>query len=38
MAHAYTPEAITRAISFGVRSIEHGNLIDAQTAAPRRRA
>jgi imidazolonepropionase-like amidohydrolase len=27
-AHAYTPEAITRAVSQGVRTIEHGNLID----------
>jgi len=33
MAHAYTPEAISRCIRFGVRSIEHGNLIDAPTAA-----
>ena len=32
MAHAYTPEAITRCIRLGVRSIEHGNLIDAATA------
>jgi imidazolonepropionase-like amidohydrolase len=32
MAHAYTPEAIRRAIDFGVRSIEHGNLIDRPTA------
>jgi len=27
-AHAYTPEAITRAMHGGVRTIEHGNLID----------
>jgi imidazolonepropionase-like amidohydrolase len=33
MAHAYTPEAISRAVGAGVRSIEHGNLIDADTAA-----
>ncbi len=33
MAHAYTPEAITRAIDAGVRTIEHGNLIDRSTAA-----
>jgi imidazolonepropionase-like amidohydrolase len=33
MAHAYTPEAISRAVRLGVRSIEHGNLIDADTAA-----
>jgi imidazolonepropionase-like amidohydrolase len=32
MAHAYTPEAIGRALDAGVRSIEHGNLIDAGTA------
>jgi imidazolonepropionase-like amidohydrolase len=32
MAHAYTPEAIGRSIEFGVRSIEHGNLIDRATA------
>lgn len=33
MAHAYTPEAIRRAVECGVRTIEHGNLIDAPTAA-----
>ena len=33
LAHAYTPEAIRRAVECGVRSIEHGNLIDAPTAA-----
>jgi len=32
MAHAYTPEAIRRSIDFGVRSIEHANLIDRATA------
>jgi imidazolonepropionase-like amidohydrolase len=32
LAHAYTPEAITRAVSQGVRTIEHGNLIDEPTA------
>lgn len=32
MAHAYTPQAISRAIKFGVRTIEHGNLVDADTA------
>ncbi len=31
-AHAYIPEAITRAVRAGVRSIEHGNLIDATAA------
>ena len=33
MAHVYTPEAIRRCVEFGVRSIEHANLIDADTAA-----
>src|SRR5208282_5256889 len=33
MAHAYSPEAIRRSIDFGVRSIEHANLIDRATAA-----
>ncbi|HJS30380.1 MAG TPA: amidohydrolase family protein [Alphaproteobacteria bacterium] len=32
LAHAYTPEAITRAVSNGVRTVEHGNLIDAPAA------
>lgn len=32
-AHAYTPEAITRAAHAGVRTVEHGNLIDAPSAA-----
>ncbi len=32
MAHAYTPEAIERAVRAGVRTIEHGNLIDRATA------
>ena len=31
-AHAYTPEAITRAANAGVRTIEHGNLIDEASA------
>ncbi len=31
-AHAYTPKAITRAAHAGVRTIEHGNLIDAASA------
>jgi imidazolonepropionase-like amidohydrolase len=31
-AHAYSPEAIQHAIDNGVRSIEHGNLLDAATA------
>lgn len=33
LAHAYTPEAITRAAEAGVRTIEHGNLIDEPAAA-----
>ena len=32
MAHAYSPRAVTRAVMAGVRSIEHGNLIDEATA------
>ncbi len=32
LAHAYTPEAITRAVKNGVRTIEHGNLIDDKSA------
>ena len=32
LAHAYSPEAITRAVNNGVRTIEHGNLVDAPTA------
>ncbi len=31
-AHAYTPEAIQRAAKHGIRTIEHGNLIDAPSA------
>ena len=33
MAHAYVPEAIQLAVQEGVRSIEHGNLLDAPSAA-----
>ena len=33
MAHVYTPEAIRRCVEYGVRSVEHANLIDAETAA-----
>jgi imidazolonepropionase-like amidohydrolase len=36
MGHAYTPRAIIRAIECGIRSIEHGNLLD-ETAATRMR-
>ncbi len=32
LAHAYSAEAISRALSAGVRTIEHANLIDAPTA------
>jgi imidazolonepropionase-like amidohydrolase len=32
LAHAYSPRAVTRALQAGVRSIEHGNLIDEATA------
>ncbi|WP_051265702.1 metal-dependent hydrolase family protein [Nakamurella lactea] len=32
-AHAYTPRAIQRALACGVRTIEHGNLIDEETVA-----
>lgn len=32
-AHAYSPEAIRHAVANGVRSIEHGNLLDEPTAA-----
>ena len=33
MAHAYGADAIARAVRCGVRSVEHGNLIDADAAA-----
>ena len=32
MAHAYTAKAIARVVKLGVRTIEHGNLIDDDTA------
>lgn len=32
LAHAYTPEAIQRTVGNGVRTIEHGNLIDDASA------
>ncbi len=38
MAHAYSPRAVTRAVQAGVRSIEHGNLIDEATAREMKRA
>ncbi|KAK2594172.1 hypothetical protein QQS21_008111 [Conoideocrella luteorostrata] len=31
-AHAYTPKAIRHAVDNGVKGIEHGNFIDAETA------
>ncbi|OWT72783.1 MULTISPECIES: amidohydrolase family protein [unclassified Achromobacter] len=33
MAHAYTPAAISRVAKLGVKTIEHGNLIDDEAAA-----
>jgi len=33
MAHAYAPQAIRNCLEAGVRSIEHGNLLDEATAA-----
>jgi imidazolonepropionase-like amidohydrolase len=33
MAHAYTGKAISRVVKLGVRTIEHGNLIDEEAAA-----
>ena len=38
MAHAYSPRAIERAMKAGVRSIEHGNLIDEHSARAMREA
>lgn len=32
-AHAYTSEAIRHAVGAGVRTVEHANMIDAETAA-----
>jgi len=32
LAHAYSPSAVRNAVQAGVRSIEHGNLIDAAVA------
>ena len=32
MAHAYSPRAIQNCLEAGVRSIEHGNLLDEETA------
>jgi imidazolonepropionase-like amidohydrolase len=33
MAHAYTAKAIARVVKLGVRTIEHGNLIDEEAAS-----
>lgn len=38
MAHVYGPRAIRNCLEAGVRSIEHGNLLDAETAALMARA
>ena len=38
LAHAYSGAAVRRALEAGVRSIEHGNLIDAETAGAIRAA
>lgn len=38
MAHAYTAESISHAVRNGVRSIEHGNLLDDVAAADMARA
>ena len=32
-AHAYSPEAIRHSVTHGIRTIEHGNLLDEETAA-----
>ncbi|WP_109472011.1 metal-dependent hydrolase family protein [Ornithinimicrobium cavernae] len=32
-AHAYSPEAIRHSVTNGIRSIEHGNLLDEESAA-----
>ena len=37
LAHAYSPRAVTRAVQAGVRSIEHGNLVDESTVREMRR-
>lgn len=37
MAHAYTPQAIVRAVENGVRTIEHGNLVDRPAAEAMRK-
>jgi imidazolonepropionase-like amidohydrolase len=37
LAHAYSPRSVTRAVHAGVRSIEHGNLIDEATVREMKR-
>jgi imidazolonepropionase-like amidohydrolase len=37
LAHAYSPRAVTRAVQAGVRSIEHGNLVDEATVREMKR-
>lgn len=38
MAHVYTPQGIRNALAAGVRSIEHGNFLDEESAAAMRAA
>lgn len=38
LAHVYTPQGIKNAVAAGVRSIEHGNFIDEESAAVMRAA
>ena len=38
MAHVYTPQGIRNAVAAGVRSIEHGNFLDEESAAAMREA
>lgn len=38
LAHVYTPQGILNALRAGVRSIEHGNFLDEESAAAMRRA
>ena len=38
LAHVYTPQGIMNAVTAGVRSIEHGNFIDEESAACMRKA
>jgi len=38
LAHVYTPQGIMNAVGAGVRSIEHGNFLDEESAACMRKA